>query len=195
MIPERITTERLVLRRFSRRDVDPLTEAVHASLPELRLWLPWAHSAYDREDANAFVRDSIAAWKEERAFDYAIRSQTDPDLHLGNISIWHVSKIGRSGEIGYWIRSDRTGGGIASEVTLRLLRLGFERLGLHKVNLRIAVGNRASERVAEKLGFSIDGVLRQELRVGGRWLDHTIYSMLVSEFQPPGGPSPSGSIG
>ena len=64
MPSERIQTERLILRRFSRRDIGALTEAVQASLPALNEWLPWAHPGYRKEDAAIYVRDSIEAWKE-----------------------------------------------------------------------------------------------------------------------------------
>jgi ribosomal-protein-serine acetyltransferase len=159
-----------------------VAEAVKDSLPELCEWLPWAHPNYTREEAAAFVRDSVAAWREGRAYDYAIRPISDPEFHLGNISIWSVSRLGRTGEIGYWVRSDRTSQGVATEVTTRMVRLGFEELDFHKINLRIAIGNRASERVAEKLGFTKEGVLREELMIRGRWVDHTLYSLLVHEF-------------
>lgn len=183
MIPERLTTERFELRRFNRRDTDALAASVRRSLPELQLWLPWAHGGYDRDDAVAYVRDSIQAWKDGRAYDYAIRPHEDPDDHLGNISIWQVSRMGRSGEIGYWVRSDRARAGIATEVTTEMIGLGFNRLGFHKINLRIAVGNRPSERVAEKLGFTREGVLREELLIRGRWVDHTLYSLLEHEWR------------
>lgn len=183
MPPELLRSSRLVLRRFGRRDVDHVVAAVRESLPELHQWLPWAHLAYERNDASGFIRDSMAAWREERAFDYAIRRPADLNRHLGNVSIWHVSKTARTGEIGYWVRSDEVGKGIATEATERLIRLGFEELGMHRVTLRIAVGNRASERVAEKLGFTAEGVLREELMVRGQWMDHTLYGLLAHEFR------------
>ncbi|MGH8875619.1 MAG: GNAT family N-acetyltransferase [Acidimicrobiia bacterium] len=181
MVPEEIRTQRLVLRRFHRRDAEALAEAVLASIDDLTLWLPWASPDYRREDAVQFIRDSMQAWREAKAHDFGIGLTGDP-RHVGNASIWHVSRANAVGEIGYWIRSDKTSRGVATEATERLLRLGFEEMGMHRITLRIAVGNRASERVAEKLGFTMEGVLRQELRVAGRWLDHTIYSMLEHEF-------------
>jgi ribosomal-protein-serine acetyltransferase len=182
MIPSRITTERFIIRRFARRDTDALCDAVSVSLPELSEFLPWAHSGYGRDDAVAYIRDSIGAWREGRAYDFTIRSRTDASRHLGNISIWHVSRLGRTGEIGYWIRSDETGQGIATEATGALLQSGFTDLGMHKVTLRIARGNRSSERVAEKLGFTREGLLREELKIRGTWVDHTLYSILEHEY-------------
>jgi ribosomal-protein-serine acetyltransferase len=181
--PDQIETDRLILRRFNRRDVSSLEEGVRSSLADLNEWLPWAHMDYTRDDAVAFIRDSIQAWREEKAFDFAIRSQQNPERHLGNISIWQTSRTGRIGEIGYWVRTDLTGRGYATEATRGLMRVGFEHLGLHKITLRIAVGNRGSERVAEKLGYTREGLLREELLIRGNWMDHTLYSMLEGEFR------------
>jgi len=182
MVPTRLLTDRYVLHRFTRRDAAPMFQAIEASLPELIRWLPWAHNGYTQDDAASFIRESTAAWKDGRAFDFAIGDPREPGVHLGNVSIWHVSRLARTGEIGYWVRSDRTSQGIATEVTARMIDLGFLQLGLHKVTLRIAVGNDPSERVAHKLGFSKEGVLREELLVGGHWLDHTLFSMLEQEW-------------
>ena len=183
MPPDRIVTERLILRRFNRRDVGPLVESVHASLSALNEWLPWAHPGYRRDDAANYVHDSLEAWKDGRAHDYAIRRKTEARRHLGNISIWPVSRLTRTGEIGYWIRSDDTAKGLATEATAAVVRVGFEDLGYHKLVLRIAIGNTASERVAEKLAFTREGVLREELLIRGRWVDHTLFSMLDREYQ------------
>jgi len=181
MVPSVISTPHYTLRRFSRRDLEALYEAVSASLPELAVWLPWARPGYNRDDALSFLRESIQAWRDNRAFDYSIRRHGQLDRHIGNISIWTVSRSARTGEIGYWVRSDEISQGIATEATARMLRLGFEQMHLHKVTLRIGVGNTASERVAAKLGFRSEGILREELQVAGRWMDHTLFSLLDHE--------------
>lgn len=180
---EQRTTPALVLRPFRRRDVDSLVEAVMASLPDLIRWLPWAHQRYDRADAAAFIRESIAAWREGRAFDFCIRQPGDPRRHLGNVSVWPISRQGHTGEVGYWVRSDETGRGICTQAAARVLQIGFEELGMHKITLRIAVGNAASDRIAEKLGFTQEGVLRQELRINGVWVDHSLWGLLRDEYR------------
>lgn len=172
-----------MLRPFRRRDTDALLEGVHDSLSELARWLPWAHRRYGRSDAVRFIRDSVAAWSEGRAFDFTIRGRDDGATHLGNVSVWHTSRRERAGEIGYWVRSTVTGRGIATEASGRVLQMAFEELGLHRVTLRIATGNVASERVAEKLGFSREGLLRKEVLVAGEWLDHSLWGILDEEFR------------
>jgi len=176
-------TDRFELRPFQKRDAEPLYEAVTASIPELAKFLPWASSSYSRMDSTRFTRDSIRAFKEQRAYDFAIRTKDDPRRHIGNVSIWFVSRGFRSGEVGYWVRTDEARTGIATEVAARMVQIGFEELNMHRIILRIAVGNHPSERVAGKLGFTREGILREELEVHGKWLDHTAYSLLEHEYK------------
>lgn len=174
---------RLVLRPFRRRDVGPIDEAVRQSLPELAPWLPWAGSGYSRSVAQRFVRDSISSWNEGKAWDFAIRFVEGEPGHVGNVSVWFTSRQNGIGEVGYWIRSDLTRRGLGTEATARVLEVAFDELQMHKVMLRIAVGNEGSERLAQKLGFLFEGTLREEVKVGSRWLDHTVWSLLDREYR------------
>ncbi len=174
---------RFSYRPFRRRDAGPVHAAVLASLPELAKFLPWAHGNYSRSGTQQFIRESIAAWNEGRAFDFAIRKETEPERHLGNVSIWYVSKANMVGEVGYWIRTDETSRGVCTEAVARILRFGFEDLGFHRIVVRIGKGNRASERVAEKLGFRLEGTLRDEVKIGSTWMDHTIWGLLEHEWR------------
>ena len=184
-------TDRFVLCPFRRRDADALYRAVSASQTELAQYLPWATRAYTRPSATSFVKESIQSWRETKAYDFAIRRPEMPGRHIGNVSIWHVSRTFRSGEIGYWIRTDETGLGIATEVTRAALRIGFEELDMHRLILRIALGNLPSERIARKLGFVREGVLREEIKVGDRWLDHSVWGLLDHEYHHTDYPRPS----
>ena len=183
-------TDRFVLRPFRRRDIDALYRAVHASQTELARFLPWAARTYTRASAASFVRESIQSWREARAYDFAIRRPDIRGRHIGNVSIWHVSRTFRSGEIGYWIRTEETGLGIATEVTRAALQIGFEELNMHRLILRIALGNSPSERIARKLGFVREGVLREEIKVGDRWLDHSVWGLLDHEYRRNNGAKP-----
>jgi ribosomal-protein-serine acetyltransferase len=174
-------TKRLMLRPFRRRDVAALHEAIEISLEDLSPWLPWVED-YDRGVSQRFVRESVGAWADRRAYDFTVRTIAELDRHLGNVSIWSTSHQNAIGEVGYWIRSDETGNGYATEATTRAVQIGFEEMGLHKVQLRIALGNTRSERIAGVVGFVHEGVLRDEVKVGNRWLDHSVWSMLESEW-------------
>lgn len=178
-----LESDRLTLQRFVRRDATTLDEAIKASLADLNQWLPWARMDYTPSDTTNFIRESIQAWKEERAWDYSIRLNSAPRRHVGNVSLWTVSKLGKIAEIGYWVRSDETSNGICTEAVDLLLQEAFRSFGYHKVVLRIAIGNDASDRVAQKLGFTREGVLREELLIRGNWVDHSLWSLLDREYR------------
>jgi ribosomal-protein-alanine N-acetyltransferase len=179
----RLETDRIVLQRFARRDSATLDEAIRVSLPDLNQWLPWARMDYENTDTSSFIRESINAWKEDRAWDYSIRLKSAPGRHVGNISMWTVSKLGKIVEFGYWVRSDETSRGICTEALRLLLNEAFTNLGYHKATLRIAVGNDASDAVARKAGFTREGILREELLIRGNWVDHTLWSLLDREYR------------
>ena len=175
------STPRFTIRPFRRRDVGSLHEAITASLADLQQWLPWAGN-YDRSVAQRFIRDSASAWAEGRAFDFAVRDTNEPNRHIGNVSVWWTSRQNGIGEIGYWVRSDMTGKGVGTEITARAVQIGFEEMSAHKIVLRIAVGNVASERIAQRLGFTYEGILRDEVRIEDEWVDHTAWSLLDHEW-------------
>ncbi len=68
-------------------------------------------------------------------------------------------------------------------MSARVLQIAFGDLRMHRVILRVAVGNRASERVAEKLGFFREGLLREEIKVRGEWMDHSVWGLLEHEYK------------
>lgn len=175
------STPRFTLRAFRRRDTAALHEAILESRKDLQQWLPWANS-YDRSVAQRFIRDSASAWAEGKAFDFTVRTTDDSGRHLGNVSIWWTSRQNGIGEIGYWIRSDMTSQGVGTEVTARAVQIGFEEMACHKLVLRVAVGNTGSERIAERLGFTYEGILRDEVKIGSVWMDHTAWSLLDHEW-------------
>ncbi len=182
-MPSVVPTERLWLRRFRPSDADPLREAVGQSLPELSRWLPWARGLYGLPQARVFIKSSNRSWRRGRAFDFSVTMKGEPHRVVGGVGIWYTSRIQRSGEIGYWVRSDLTGKGVATEAAKALLPLGFEEMGLHRILMRIGVGNHSSRRVAEKLGFSYEGIAREEILVRGVWMDHEVFSLLEREWQ------------
>jgi RimJ/RimL family protein N-acetyltransferase len=163
---------RLELRPFNRRDTDAVYDAIRSSIAELNQWLPWARMNYSRVDVGAFLRESQSAWHDGRAYDFAVRRIGQPSRHVGNVSVWWTSRAAMAGEVGYWMRTDEIGRGLATEAAARVLGVAFDELGMHRVVLRIAVGNTGSERVAEKLGFAREGLLREEVKVNDVWLDH-----------------------
>lgn len=150
--PAELVGERVRLSAISTERLDDIAAAVSISLPELEQFMDWAVSHPDRaEDFDDFVADSIAGWEIGSTYNYTINDRVSDEV-LGGCGL--MRRVGPGAiEIGYWVRSDRTGEGLATE-TGRTLTAAAR--GLDGVDAAIIVhdaANKASGRVAEKLGY------------------------------------------
>ena len=93
---------------------------------------------------------------------------------------WNVPRF----EIGYWVRRRFEGQGYVTEAADAIARFAFGALGARRVEIRMDDRNERSWRVAERLGFRLEGVLRNESREGGGLRDTRIYAVTdVSELK------------
>jgi ribosomal-protein-serine acetyltransferase len=100
----------------------------------------------------------------------------------GAIRLNHIEQDHRKASIGYYLGARHQGSGLATASVRAVLQFAFERLGMNRIELRCASGNAASQRVAERLGFSWEGLLRQAELVDGVYLDCFVYGLLRDDF-------------
>lgn len=122
--------------------------------------MPWA-TEITLEGNQHYTADAERSWQAGEEFHFAL---LEDDLVLGVMGL-NRNRDG-SAELHYWIRSDRTGRGYATEAGERILRWGVEQLGVQSFTLWAGVENRASRRVAEKLGFKDVGPLAEPMHGG-----------------------------
>lgn len=180
MTPERapLRTARLVLEPIGPEHAEAMWTATEASLDELRRWMLWAVDA-TREGTGTFAAEADREWKEGTGFHFTIFR--DGDL-AGAVGLEVRAPINRIGEIGYWIRSDLAGRGLVTEAAEAVVAFGFEVLGLYRIELRAGVGNGASQRVAQKLGFHLEGTLRKGCPGLPEPYDCHMYGLLLEDF-------------
>jgi RimJ/RimL family protein N-acetyltransferase len=156
--PVILRTPRLELRRPAQADIDAITAG--AQDPEVPRWttLP---SPYTRAHAEDFVARAEKWWAEETELTWGIRHD---DRWVGMIGL-HRVKRGGDAEIGYWMALPARGKGYLAEAGRAVVDFGFSRdgLGLARIEWRAVVGNIPSARVARRLGFRYEGMLRQGL--------------------------------
>lgn len=183
-----LETERLRLRVPRRRDLVPLDEAIRETLPDLVRWLPWAHAAHGRSDTRAYLRDARAARLRRTALELVIEDRADETL-LGVISVHRIDWARRCAGIGYWVRRAAWGKQVATEAGAALVEYALRELELHRLEAHVAPGNRASQRVVEKIGFEREGIAREFEYIDGEYVDHIQYSILRHEHLARGGRS------
>jgi ribosomal-protein-serine acetyltransferase len=150
--PDSLSVDDVTVRRWREDDVALLNEMVISSLEHLRPWMPWVHdeplSLTDRAEK---VTGWVRSWDAAQDFTCAI-----VDSSGGLLGVCGLHRRTEAGglEIGYWIRSGRTGEGIATTATRALVQAAFSIDGISFVEIHHDAANVASSRVPEKVGFA-----------------------------------------
>ena len=163
----------LALRDWAEEDVPVLVAAIND--PEIAYWIPLVPHPYTEDDALAFLRGDVLPGQLKLA---VVLDETV----VGGIGMG-VNSHDYRGTIGYWIARDARGRGICTRALRLLARHGLEDLELQRLELITDPDNVASQRVAEKVGFRREGVLRAHLRhPDGRIRDSVMFSLLPGEL-------------
>lgn len=172
-----VTDGVVTLRRWRPEDAEDVARACDD--PWTARWLP-VPSPYTLDDGRAFVSGFTAqAWADGRAAELAVTDAATGGL-LGAAGL--KLPLPGVGEIGYWTAPWARGRGVAVRAAVAQSRWGFEALGLDRVELLAEVDNLASQRVAEKAGFTREGVLRQARRDRhGTPRDIVLFSLLSAD--------------
>jgi ribosomal-protein-alanine N-acetyltransferase len=101
---------------------------------------------------------------------------------IGAIGVMSIDWANRKTEFGYWLAREYWGRGYMTEATRLFITYVFETLKLERLYAHVFAPNIASQRVVEKIGFRLEGVVRRANLHRGRWLDSHLYSMLRSEY-------------
>ena len=179
-LPERIETERLVLRV---RTVDDAVDIFdYASRQEVAY--PAGFPPVKRLEDEIYYLEHILPERNEKnnlpagygivvkGTDKVIGSVDFPRRHEDDVL-----------EIGYILHPDYWGRGYVPEATRTLIDLGFKELGLHKIELTCFGYNVQSQRVAEKLGFTLEARIRNRKDAQGNRCDDLRYGLLNSEWE------------
>jgi len=150
MAAESLTDRVVTLRPWRESDAAAIVECVNGE-PEIARWLDRIPQPYSLEDARAY----IAGMGEE---SFAI-TDAETGRVLGSIGFGPLED--GVGEVGYWVRGDVRGCGIATRALVLLSRWALRLQGVARIQLRADVENSPSRRVAERAGFQLEGVLRK----------------------------------
>lgn len=102
---------------------------------------------------------------------------------VGDAALGWVSEEHRTGEIGFILKPEFQGRGLATEMALEMLRLGFEEASFHRIIGRCDARNTGSWRVLERAGMRREAHLVQNEWVKGEWCDELDYAVLADEWR------------
>jgi ribosomal-protein-serine acetyltransferase len=146
----------------------------------MKQWLPASDTARTLEETQEFIAQLKAGYAQDRGIAVGIwyKSRLAGFLDAQRIK-WSHKKT----ELGFWLGTSFEGKGIMTRSCRALIDHNFRELGLNRVEMECAAGNIDGRKVAERLGFTQEGVVRQAAWLNDRFVDHILYGLLVDEWR------------
>ena len=187
----RIETRRLVVRCYTPSDAPLLAESVTESLEHLRPWMPWVYNEPEPlEEKSLRMKRFRGLFDLGQDFVYGIFNPEETKL-IGGTGLH--TRLGEDQlEIGYWIHKDYINQGLVTESSGALVKVAFEVVHVHRLEIHCDPQNFASAAVPRKLGFTHEGTLRAKSRFLDEWRDTMVWGLLDTEY--PDSPSSKAEI-
>lgn len=179
-VPAEIRSERLLLRPLREADAGQVFAALEESREHLAPWVAWPPGIQHLDDARDLCKRWAARWTLRTDLGLGMFRRADGRF-LGATGMHDPNWALRSFEIGYWLRTSAVGAGYVTEAVQLQTVLAFEVLEARRIEIRCDPHNLHSRRVPERLGFPLEGHLRNA------WLDPlgNVRDTLVFAATPP----------
>lgn len=169
------------IRKFNVGDAPKLYAAVKESVAHLSPWLSWCTPAYSINDAEFWVNTAETEWNAGHDFRFVIECNLTKKF-LGSVAINQVIQQHKIGNLGYWIRQSELNQGACINAARKTIEYGFNELQLQRIEICALENNTASIAVAEKLGATYEGILRNKLFHNGNSCPAKCYSLIPSDL-------------
>lgn len=154
-----------------------------ANHERLARWFPGCDEPPTLDGTCAALERRGQAWLEGSQLPLAIAVKAEGGLSLVGAVNLLIDGPARSAEVGYWLDAGFEGRGLVTRAVTVVLDHAFGPLGLHRVELRTVATNERSRSVAQRLGFTQEGVLREAAAFSDERRDAVVYGLLAHEWQ------------
>jgi ribosomal-protein-serine acetyltransferase len=172
--------DEVYLKLLEPQDAQGLFAVVDSSRAHLKQWLPWVDFNRTADDSKAFIKTTQKQFFEQNGFQAGIFYK---GKLAGVIGFHHIDWSNFSTSIGYWLGEGYTGKGLMTKACAALVNHAFTYYNLNRVEIRCAVENTKSRAIPERLNFTKEGVIRDNERIGDRFVDHVVYGMLKRDWE------------
>lgn len=168
------------IRKFKNCDVASFYQAVLDTAKHASGWLPWCNERYSLSEAEQWVRSSIEEWEVGNEYRFVI-VESDSQEVVGSIAINNIIKAHKIGNLGYWVRGSCLNKGVCSSAEKLVIEYAFKNLNFSRIEIVVLESNVASIRVAEKIGATYEGTLKNKISLNGISLPARCYSVIPQE--------------
>lgn len=171
-------TKRLMLRQLSPADAEDYFEI--ASSPVVTAQTTWKRHLI-LEDSKNYIKKIMQRYENQEEYHWAIVYQQTGKV-IGRTGLIRIDPEHDKAELGYVLSHHYWNQGIVTEATRAVIDYAFCELGINRVEARCNAHNTGSYRVMEKLGLQFEGLLRQQLKIHGVYVDQRMYAIIRDDY-------------
>lgn len=171
--------DKLSIKILEERDVEALYKLIDHSRDYLGEYLPWVKFMKTPEDELPFIKEGLQQFANNDGFQCGIWFEGQL---AGVLGLHYIKHLNKSTSIGYYLGEEFQGSGIMTKSVAFLLDYLFNDLALNRVEIQAAVTNHKSQAIPKRLGFTEEGILRQDEQLDSGPSDSVVFSLLREEY-------------
>ncbi|MBT2288221.1 GNAT family N-acetyltransferase [Paenibacillus albidus] len=175
-----VIDEELILKPLMPEHAKSMFALVERSRERLRQWLPWVDGVTEQSHIASFITNAIKQGSDNGGFTAGLWVR---DEFAGIIGYHEIDWRSRAVGIGYWLGEGYEGKGYMTSACRVFVDYALLEMELNRVEIRSATGNLSSRAIPERLGFVLEGVIRQAEKLPSGYVNHAVYGLLRSEWQ------------
>ncbi|MEM9951349.1 MAG: GNAT family protein [Chloroflexota bacterium] len=173
-------TDNIVLRPIMKHHIQDIFKTVDSHRNQLRQWVDWVDGHHTLDDTKNYIVYSLQHYGDYDGLDCGIWVD---DVFVGQVNFNSWSLRNYKADLGYWLAPPFRGRGIMTHAVRAMIKYGFEVVGLHRIELLCALENEKSCAIAERLGFTHEGIMQRGERIGNQYYDVNVYALLKLDWQ------------
>ncbi len=159
-------------------DAETVFGIVNKNREHLRQWLDWVDKTNSPEDSKKNILQRQEGFEKKDSASFLVSHH---GTWVGSVGFVDIDTANKCGEIGYWLSADFQGKGIITDCVRTLINYGFKELNLHRIVIKCSSQNTKSAGVPRRLGFTLEGRIREDKMVDGSFHDTLIFGLLDSD--------------
>lgn len=169
------------LKVLVEEDAERMFRLIDQNRMHLREWLPWIDSTREPANTRGFIEGTVRLKELNQGIHYGIWYEGS---FAGTLGVHGINWANRNTTIGYWLGVQFQGRGLMTHAVYQYTNhLVFGKWNLNRVQIAAATDNVRSRAIPERLGFQMEGILRENEFVNERFVDHAIYGMVASDWR------------
>lgn len=166
------------LRPLTLDDAPVLFQTLEANRHHLDQWLRWSGRLKTLADVQSYITRFALKLEQDDGFHAGM---WQGEMLIGGIVCHFINHESKKTEIGYWLTSAAVGRGLVNTACKSVITELFQEHQMHRIEIQCATDNLKSKAVAERLGFTLEGIKRESEWLTSRFADHAMYALIEGD--------------